>query len=64
MFVCIYHDLLRNKVLPDGTILFIDEMDSMFFDIKPKLQNKALISPILLFYRYKVIGLTATLRGT
>ena len=63
IFVCIHDDLLKSKVLPDGTILFIDEIDSIFFDIKPKLQNKSLISPILILNRYKVIGLTATLRG-
>ena len=63
IFVCIHVDLLGKKVLPNSTILFIDEIDSMFFDIKPKLQNKSLISPILVFNRCKVIGLTATLRG-
>ena len=63
IFVCIYNDLLGNKILPKGTILFIDEVDSMFFEIKPKLLDKSLISPVLLLVRYKVIGLTATLRG-
>ena len=63
IFVCIYNDLLGNKILPKGTVLFIDEVDSMFFEIKPKLLNKSMISPVLLLVRYKVIGLTATLRG-
>jgi hypothetical protein len=49
--------------LPKGTILFVDEIDTFLFDFKPEIIENQLISPVLIVSRFKIIGLTATLRG-
>jgi hypothetical protein len=44
-------------------VLFVDEIDSLFFADVPTIRNAKLISAILLLNKYKVIGMTATFRG-
>jgi uncharacterized protein (DUF1499 family) len=41
----------------------VDEIDTLFFNDKPKLKGTKFISVILLLNKYKVIGMTATFRG-
>ena len=59
---CTYDDFLTGKI-PFGTLCFVDEIDSIFFNDKPEVKGVTFISAIILLNKYKFIGLTATLRG-
>jgi MoxR-like ATPase len=59
---CTYFDFLTGNI-PSGTIVFIDEIDSIFFSDTPIINEKRFISAILLMNKYKIIGMTATFRG-
>jgi hypothetical protein len=60
---CTYADFLSGKI-PATTVLLIDEIDSLFFADRVQLAQGNLLSGILLLNKYKVIGMTATFRGT
>jgi superfamily II DNA or RNA helicase len=59
---CTYFDLLTGNI-PLNAVLFVDEIDSLFFADVPIIRNTKLISSILLLNKYKIIGMTATFRG-
>jgi hypothetical protein len=46
-----------------NSVLFIDEIDSLFFADSPAVTEGKFLSAILLLNKYKVIGMTATFRG-
>lgn len=62
MYYCTYFDVLTGNI-PLDCVLFIDEIDSMFFADSPVIAGNKLISAIILLNKYKVIGMTATFRG-
>jgi len=59
---CTYEDFLTGKISLSA-VLFVDEIDSLFFADTPKIVDGRLLSSILLLNKYKVIGVTATFRG-
>jgi hypothetical protein len=59
---CTYSDLLTGNI-PANTILFVDEIDSLFFSDAPIISHNRLLSAVLHLNKYKVIGMTATFRG-
>jgi superfamily II DNA or RNA helicase len=59
---CTYSDFLTGNI-PFGTILLVDEIDSLFFADTPTVIGNRLLSAITLLNKYKVIGMTATFRG-
>jgi hypothetical protein len=46
-----------------NSVLYIDEIDSLFFADSPVVNEGRFISAILLLNKYRVIGMTATFRG-
>lgn len=59
---CTHSDLLTGNI-PIDTILFIDEIDSLFFSDVPLISGTKFISSILLMNKYTIVGMTATFRG-
>jgi superfamily II DNA or RNA helicase len=59
---CTYFDVLTGNI-PIDTIVFIDEIDSLFFSDTPIVNRTRFLSAILLMNKYKIIGMTATFRG-
>jgi hypothetical protein len=59
---CTHSDLLAGNI-PINTILFIDEIDSLFFSDAPVISGIKLLSSILMMNKYKIVGMTATFRG-
>jgi hypothetical protein len=59
---CTYEDVLTGNI-PLNSVLFIDEIDSLFFADSPAVTEGKFLSAILLLNKYKVIGMTATFRG-
>lgn len=39
LFVCVFSDLLKGRLLAPGTILLVDEIDTFIFDFKPVLSE-------------------------
>lgn len=44
-------------------MLLVDEIDSLFFGDAPEIIDTEFISAVLLFNKYKTVGMTATFRG-
>jgi hypothetical protein len=59
---CTYSDFVTGSI-PLGTVLLVDEIDSIFFSDAPLISGGRLLSAILLLNKYRVIGMTATFRG-
>jgi hypothetical protein len=59
---CTYNDMLTGNIHLN-CVLFVDEIDSLFFSDSPVVSGNKCISTILLLNKYKVIGMTATFRG-
>lgn len=59
---CTYFDVLTGNI-PIDTIVFIDEIDSLFFSDTPIVNVNRFLSAILLMNKYKIVGMTATFRG-
>ncbi len=62
MFYCTHDNFLTGDI-PLDAIVFVDEIDALFFSDKPQLKGTKFVSAILLLNKYKVIGMTATFRG-
>jgi hypothetical protein len=63
VFYCTYADFLEGKI-PHGFFILVDEIDSIFFTDKPRIENGKFVSAVLLMNKYqKCIGMTATFRG-
>ena len=59
---CTYLDIVTGDI-PLDCVLFIDEIDSLFFTDNPVVNKDKFTSAILILNKYKVIGMTATFRG-
>ena len=59
---CTYENFLTGNI-PEGTILLVDEIDTIFFSDTPRLIRGKLISSVLLLNKYKIYGMSATFRG-
>lgn len=62
VFYCTYDDFITGDI-PLDAIVFVDEIDALFFNDKPQLKGTKILSAILLLNKYNVIGMTATFRG-
>ncbi len=59
---CTYFDIVTGEI-PLDCVLFIDEIDSLFFSDNPVVNRNKFTSAILILNKYKVVGMTATFRG-
>jgi hypothetical protein len=58
------HAQFLSGAIPHNTVLLVDEIDSLFFANKIiTTANEVSLSPLILLNKYKIIGMTATLRG-
>lgn len=39
LFICVFSDLVKGRLLVPGTILLVDEIDTFIFDFKPALSE-------------------------
>jgi hypothetical protein len=62
VFYCTYNDLLSGNI-PSDAIIFVDEIDALFFGDEPLVSQGKMLSAILLLNKYEIVGMTATFRG-